>query len=147
MPRLRPARDGQSGGTVVEFAIVLPLFCAMMFGTIDFGWYLYQKFTLAAAVQAGVRSALSITEAETPGPGLAAEQFAVAELGKGGAIAAADVVWTPIESARLSGSKPTRALTLTGTYTFKPLIGFVKMPSTTLSYTATMLLDAQNADI
>ena len=47
----RPRRDPQNGGAVVEFAIVLPIFLSLMFGAIDYGWYFYQKYTLAAAVQ------------------------------------------------------------------------------------------------
>lgn len=145
---MRQRRNPESARTVVEFAIVLPLFLAMLFGTIDFGWYLYQKFTLMSAVQTGVRAALSVTEAETPGPWAAARDAAKAALASGGAIAPTSVTWSPTDpTLQLTSSKPTRAITLTGTYTFVPLVGFVKMPSTTLTYTATMLLDAQNAEL
>jgi Flp pilus assembly protein TadG len=37
--RVRTARS--KGAVAVEFALVLPLFLLMVFGTIDFGYFLY----------------------------------------------------------------------------------------------------------
>jgi Flp pilus assembly protein TadG len=148
--KTRPRRDPQNGGAVVEFAIVLPIFLAMLFGAIDYGWYFYQKFTLAAAVQAGVRSALSVKETDSPDPWTTAKNAAKASLGSSGAIAPASVTWGPVDptaSADYTGTKPNRAVILTGTYTFIPLVGLVKLPNTTLKYSITMVLDAQNAQI
>jgi Flp pilus assembly protein TadG len=146
----RARRDPENGGAVVEFAIVLPMFLAMMFGMIDYSWYFYQKFTLAAAVQSGIRSALSVRETDTPDPWTTAKTAAIANLTNAGAIAPASVTWgptNPTSPADYTGTKPTRAVILTGTYTFVPLVGLVKLPTTTLTYSATMLLDAQNAQI
>ena len=143
-------RDPQNGGAVVEFAIVLPIFLTMMFGAIDYGWYFFQKFTLAAAVQSGVRSALSVREIDTPDPWTAAKNAALANLANGGAIAPASVTWGPTDPtspADYSGTKPSRALILTGSYTFIPLVGLVPLPNKTLTYSITMVLDAQNAAI
>lgn len=147
----RPRRDPQNGGAVVEFAIVLPIFLALLFGSIDYGWYFYQKFTLAAAVQAGVRSALSVKETDTPDPWTAAKLAAIANLASSGAIAPASVSWGPVDSpkdpADYTGTKPNRAIILRGTFTFIPLVGLVRLPSTTLWYELSMVLDAQNAQI
>jgi Flp pilus assembly protein TadG len=143
----RPIRNREGGGTVVEFAIVLPLFCALLFGSIDYAWYLYQKFTLAAAVQSGVRSALSVKENDNPDPWSTAVTNAKANLAKSGAIAPTSVIFGPAAGSRYTGTKPTRAVTVSGQFTFTPLVGLVPMPTPTLVYSSTMLLDAQNAQI
>jgi Flp pilus assembly protein TadG len=140
-------RSREAGGTVVEFAIVLPLFIALLFGSIDYAWYLYQKFTLAAAVQSGIRSALSVKETDVPDPWTTAVTSAKTSLGQSGAIAPLGVSWGPTSANRYTGTKPTRALTVTGTFTFTPLVGLVPMPTSILTYSTTMLLDAQNAQI
>jgi Flp pilus assembly protein TadG len=142
-----PRRSPEGGGTVVEFAIVLPLFIALVFGSIDYAWYLYQKFTLASAIQGGIRSALSVKETDNPDPWTTACNTAKTYLGDGGAIAPLSVTFGPAAASRYSGVKPQRALTVTGTFTFTPLVGLVPMPSPTMIYTTTMLLDAQNAQI
>jgi Flp pilus assembly protein TadG len=158
--RRRPPRDAQNGGAVVEFAIVLPIFLALLFGAIDYGWYFYQKFTLAAAVQTGIRSALSIKETDRPDPWVTARDAAKTALAAGGAIAPASVTWGPTDvpsgqqygaSSDYSGlstnSPPDRAIILQGTYTFIPLVGLVRLPNRTMTYSMTMVLDAQNAKI
>lgn len=155
--RRRAPRDSQNGGAVVEFAIVLPIFLAMLFGAIDYGWYFYQKFTLAAAVQSGLRSALSVKEDDTPDPWTTAKNNAVDNLNKSGAISPLSVTWGPVDltatppppspGADYVGVKPNRAVVLTGMYTFIPLVGFVPLPNKTMTYSITMVLDAQNAQI
>jgi Flp pilus assembly protein TadG len=137
----------ERGGTVVEFAIVLPLFVALLFGTIDYAWYLYQKFTLASAVQSGVRAALAVKETDNPDAWQAAVDAAKAALGQSGAIAPLSVSFGPAAALRYTGVRPTRALTLTGQFTFTPLVGLVPMPTPTLISSSTMLLDAQNASL
>jgi hypothetical protein len=140
----RAPRRRQSGATVVEFAIVLPLFVAILFGIVDYGWYYYQKFTLAATVQAGVRSVLSVPE--DLDPWTEAQTYIMAHIGSGG-IAPASLGWAPAAGSRYSGIKPNRTMLMTVTYTFTPLVGLVPLPNPNLSYTTTMTLDAQNAQI
>jgi Flp pilus assembly protein TadG len=51
-------RDGRSGGqTLVEFALVFPLFIAMLFGLIDVGRLVYQHSTLSQAAREAARTA------------------------------------------------------------------------------------------
>jgi Flp pilus assembly protein TadG len=155
-PTSRGRRDPQNGGAVVEFAIVLPLFLAILFSVIDFGWYFYQKFTLAAAVQTGIRASLSVKETDRPDPWITAREAAKTALSNAGAIAPASVTWGPTDvpsgqqygdPSDYNGSAPNRAVILTGQYTFIPLVGFVKLPNKTMTYSITMVLDAQNAKI
>jgi Flp pilus assembly protein TadG len=137
--RARPARNRQGGGAAVEFAIVLPVFCAVLFGTIDYGWYFYQKFTLASAIRDGVRTGVTVSETASPDSYSTAVTAAKVIL-DAGSLPSASVTFT----GSYNGVSPTRTLTVTGTYTFKPLVGFVKTPSTGISYAMTMLLEIQN---
>jgi Flp pilus assembly protein TadG len=146
-PSSRRRPSSERGGAVVEFAIVLPLFVALLFGTIDYAWYLYQKFTLASAVQSGIRAALAVKETDNPDSWQAAVDAAKAALAKSGAIAPLSVTFGPAAASRYTGTRPTRALTLTGHFTFTPLVGLVPMPTSNLVYSSTMLLDAQNASL
>jgi Flp pilus assembly protein TadG len=139
-------RRAERGATVVEFAIVLPLFVAIMFGCIDFGWYYYQKFTLAAAVQGGIRSALAVAETDSPDPWTTAQAYATTKLAAGG-ISPLSVTFGPAPGSRYLGVKPTRTMIFTATFTFTPLVGLVPLPNKTLTYTSTMTLDSQNAQI
>jgi Flp pilus assembly protein TadG len=154
--KTRPRRDGQNGGAVVEFAIVLPIFLALLFGAIDYGWYFYQKFTLASAVQAGVRSALSVREIDRPDPWTTAREAAKTNLSSSGAIAPSSVAWGPVDNADATlaadpadygGVKPNRYIIFTATYTFIPLVGLVRVPNSMMTYSISMVLDAQNANI
>jgi Flp pilus assembly protein TadG len=131
------SRRRQRGGAAVEFAIVLPLFCAVVFGTIDYGWYFYQRFTLAAAIRDGIRYGVTVPYASDPWT--TAQTRAIADLASG-AISSSSVTWGP--SIKYSGAAPTQLVTLSGTLTFRPLVGFVPLPST-MSYSMTMLLELQ----
>jgi hypothetical protein len=53
----RPARDREAGQTLVEFAIVLPVFLLMVFGLIDVGRLVYTNSTLSQAAREGARLA------------------------------------------------------------------------------------------
>src|ERR1700710_2016900 len=59
-------RDRQRGGAAVEFALIMPLFLALVCGVIDYGWYFYQRYALAAAIRDGIRSGLSVLSTATP---------------------------------------------------------------------------------
>ena len=111
-----------------------------MFGMIDYGWYFYQKFTLASAIREGVRFGATYRDDVPNGSDPYAQ--AVAEAGKRcdqGSVPKASVVWT----GGLANAAPQRMLTLTGNFTFTPLTGFVPMPGTAMSYSMTMILEQQ----
>ncbi len=55
----RRTRRRRSGGqSLVEFALVVPIFLAVLFGIIDFGWLLYSRVTLINATREGARAAI-----------------------------------------------------------------------------------------
>jgi hypothetical protein len=60
-PRQVPRRKRQAGQTLVEFALVLPIFLLLVFGLIDVGRFVYTDATLSQAAREGAR--LAATEA------------------------------------------------------------------------------------
>ena len=48
----------RKGATVVEFALVLPIFALLLFATIEFGNYFFVQHTLQFATREGTRLAL-----------------------------------------------------------------------------------------
>jgi hypothetical protein len=55
---LRPKVINHKGTTLVEFALVLPLFLIFIFAILDFGWYFFVTHTLEFATREGTRLAL-----------------------------------------------------------------------------------------
>jgi Flp pilus assembly protein TadG len=136
----RGRRLGQRGGAAVEFAIVLPIFCAIVFGIIDYGWYFYQRFAIAAAIRDGLRKGVTISQS-VGSPGDCAS-VAIAQ-------AKADLTNSAVDPAYVTFSTttgdayPTKTLTLTGIYTFKPLVNFVPLPTKPMTYSMTMMFELQ----
>lgn len=54
-PATEPARF-QKGSVMIEFAIILPLFLALLFGVISFSAALYNKTVLTTATREGARA-------------------------------------------------------------------------------------------
>jgi Flp pilus assembly protein TadG len=55
---VKGSRKGCRGATVVEFAMVLPMFLLLLFGIIEFGRYFFVQHTLQFATREGTRLAL-----------------------------------------------------------------------------------------
>jgi Flp pilus assembly protein TadG len=136
----RPRRNRQRGGAAVEFALVLPIFCAVVFGLIDYGWYFYERFTLAAAIRDGLRYAVTLSQTATnPTPLKAATDRATADM-----INAGFNVPNGAFSATSNGeASPGTTMTLSGTFTFTPLVNFVPLPTKPMKYQMTMLFEQQ----
>ena len=54
--RIHRLRHDQSGQTATEFALVLPVFCLLLFAVIQFGILFNNYLTLTDAVRAGARA-------------------------------------------------------------------------------------------
>jgi Flp pilus assembly protein TadG len=136
--RSRITRRNQHGGAAVEFALVLPVFVAVLFGMVDYGWYFYQKFTLASAIREGVRLGATYKEGGATDPATAA----LTEAGlrcDAGSVPKTAVAWT----SGYVDAAPVRKVWIEGQYTFKPLVGLVPMPASAMKYKMTMLLEQQ----
>jgi Flp pilus assembly protein TadG len=64
---LRTFRErSRCGAITIEFALVLPLLCTLIFGTIELGWIFYQDHTVNFATRLGCRyAAVGHTDAQT----------------------------------------------------------------------------------
>jgi hypothetical protein len=138
MRRSIKQRDAQRGGAAVEFALILPIFVAIMFGMIDYGWYYYQKFTLCAAIRAGVRYGVTFKDDVANGSSPYAEAKAEAERRCDPAVLPKTAITF---SGEVSGTAPIKYLRLRGTYTFTPLVGLVRTPNSSVRYEMTMVLE------
>jgi len=144
--RRTPAR----GGAAVEFALVLPIFLAVLFATIDYGWYFYQRFTLAAAVRDGVRYGVTFPHCSAAGtpscsgptsdPWSKAQDRIKTDLQvPGSPINPSSLGWGPVT---YSGFSPNEIMTLRASLPFVPLVGFVPLPAS-MSFQMSMLLEIE----
>jgi len=111
---------------------------------IDYGWFFYQRYALAAAVRDGIRHGLSgLSTTAAPGDAWTiARDRAIVVLNLSNTIPtpSTSVTW----GGGYSGAVPTRAVTLSASYPFVPLIGFVRLPVAPMHYSMTMLLELEN---
>jgi hypothetical protein len=110
---------------------------------VDYGWYFYQKFTLASAIREGVRYGATIHKPTPANPGPDPYAEALAEAKKrcdNGSVPSASVAWS---GGYIEGPAPTEKLKLHGEFVFKPLVGLVKMPTSTMKYEMVMYLEQQ----
>jgi hypothetical protein len=58
----RWARGGRRrrGVEFVEFALILPIACVMLFSTMEFAWYMYQRGSVVDAARLGCRAAAQL---------------------------------------------------------------------------------------
>lgn len=70
----RRAVEGERGAAAVEFALVLPLLLALVFGIVEFGWMFNQQLTLTNAARESARY-MAVHYAE----GASAEAEAIAQ--------------------------------------------------------------------
>jgi len=82
-PGRQRRRQRQRGTTVVEFALVFPLFMTVLFGVIEYGWIFYQRFNIANAVRDGVRQGVTVAKEASPDPRTFAIQKTQADLAAG----------------------------------------------------------------
>jgi Flp pilus assembly protein TadG len=135
------------GAAALEFALISPLFLAVLFGMIDYGLYFYQRFAISAAVRDGIRAGLGTLSTATPDAWTVASNRATAVLQASNAVDLSRVVFGPTDSSKRYGDvdKPyEKTLTLSAQFTFKPLIGFVPLPSAPVTYSMTMMLELEN---
>jgi Flp pilus assembly protein TadG len=65
---MRQADDRDRGSSLIEFALVLPVLCTLLFGIIDFGWVLNDYVSVRQGVREGARQAAVKTQ-PTPSSG------------------------------------------------------------------------------
>lgn len=128
------------GAAAIEFALLLPVFCAIMFGIIEYGWVFFQQANVIAAVRNGVRYAITISKCDSPGPQASAIER-VKETLRGSGYSSEDVDSANI-TADFNGSNPTETLTVSADVPYHPLIRLIYTPPT-LHGEMTMILELQ----
>jgi Flp pilus assembly protein TadG len=126
----------------------MPIFLAVVCGMIDYGWYFYQRYALAAAVRDGIRNGLASLSNPPPPNTPPHDAWTVAKNRAIAVLLVSNTIPDPASTVTwggtYSGAVPTKAVTLSAQYTFVPLIGFVPLPKTPMKYSMTMLLELEN---
>jgi Flp pilus assembly protein TadG len=108
----------ERGQTMVEFAIVLPVLCLLLFGAIQFGILFNNYVTLTDAVRAGARKA-AVSRQIT---GTTPEQACIDQV----KAAASDLDTSKLTVSCQSDWQPTSTVTVTSTYPYSvSLLGLV----------------------
>ena len=58
-------RDRERGAAAVEFAVILPIFVLLIFGTMEAGWFFSQQVEIRYAAREGAR--LAVVDSVTAG--------------------------------------------------------------------------------
>jgi len=86
--RRRPRSRGQ---TLVEFALVVPVFLLLLCGIMDFGFLLYSRMTVINAAREGARMATPMTEDAAAIPSAVSDRVSAAAAGLGVSVSACRV--------------------------------------------------------
>jgi Flp pilus assembly protein TadG len=115
-------RRSRRGSRAVEFALILPVLLAFLFGIMDYGWFFSQQIAVSGAVRDGARSGSTTPQDEGADPVLAAEQ-AVAR-----ALSAAGFSGDVQLDVALEGAAPDQAIWVAASAPYNSLTGFVPVP-------------------
>lgn len=130
----------QSGQSMVEFALVLPMFLFLVFGVLDFGRAVYADSTITNAAREGARYGII-----SPSPA-SAIQAKVQQFAATLSIPAADVSVSCVTADTTNDCANATAgdtITVAVTYTYVPVVVDIAQftgPSLTLATQATMVV-------
>lgn len=111
--------SNRRGANAVEFALVMPVFLALIAGIVDYGWYFHTLNQLTTAVRDGARTAAVTPVADDPvqaGSAVVSERLVAAGVG------------SPEVEVALGDAPPNRSVTVTATLPWAPLIGLLPTP-------------------
>lgn len=117
----RPRR----GAAAIEFALCLPIFLALVFSIIDFGWAFFQQANVTAAVREGLREAVVVSKSAAEPP----DELAMRRVREhirlycGESQATAATI-----SAVYDGNSPEETLTVSAVMPATALIGIIPTP-------------------
>jgi Flp pilus assembly protein TadG len=126
------------GAAAIEFAMVLPVLLALLFGIIEYGWIFFQQSNILAAAREGARYGVTFEQAGSPTPTSAAQARVATVLDSYGISSGTATI-----TATQSGSTPSEVLTVQVVVPYTPLIGLVPTPDN-LTGQMTMLLELQD---
>lgn len=133
--RLIPLRACRLGATAVEFALVMPVFLAMVLGVIEMSRAMWIKATMQYAAEQTTRYFMvnndkTTTELETY------VQARFLEMGMASIVA--DVTYTATQDTSTDPDN----MTITLTYSFEALVSFIPVPDMTLNATANVYFNS-----
>ncbi len=109
----------QSRGVVaIEFALLLPVFLLLVLGMIDYGWYFFCDLSVSNAAREGARAGTTVPSGDSQ----KAKATVLAYLQSAG------LAPQPTDVSVTIGAVPT-SVTVDVSMHFKPLVGFVPLPS------------------
>ncbi len=116
----------EKGSSAVEFALVLPLFLAVFFGIIEYGWVMTQKIVLSHAVAAGARAAIKMPDGTSDDElATAAKNAAKAAFSLVGTLADSDIGVDIKPEGSLYGQPVPKRISVEASRTYTPLVGYL----------------------
>ena len=67
-PSPRQLSRARRGGNAIEFALLLPVFIAVISFIFEYGWYFFVRANAMSAVQAGCRAGAVVPPDDVPSP-------------------------------------------------------------------------------
>ncbi|MGZ8771085.1 MAG: TadE/TadG family type IV pilus assembly protein [Aeromicrobium sp.] len=138
--RRRPRSRGQS---LVEFAVVLPVFLLILSGIIDFGFLLYSRMTVINAAREGAHVVIAATDTPTVIEALVADR--VTDVGGGlltsGMVETVCVPKTAPCSFTTDGLEPGDSVKVTVTYPYRSLFPLLLGQTFDVSSTVQMVFE------
>lgn len=145
MARRTPSQRKRRGAAAIEFALLLPVFIAILFGIIEWSWFFFQQGNVIASVRDALRYAVTLPQTASPAPDQEAETRCATNL-RGVGFSTSQVTDANI-TAVYTGSTPEETLTLRAEVPYRPIIGmnvFFPASISTVSAEMTMLLELQD---
>ena len=136
---MKKRSKSEGGASAVEFALVLPLLLSVIFFSIDFAWLFFTDIQITNAARDGAR------RGAVAGPGLVESDAVTRATAVIDAIPGLDGGKATVAAVCVDPTPQDANVTVTVTYDFEPLVGFVMLLNVNLfkqiQATATMHLD------
>jgi len=133
------------GSNTIEFALILPVFLALVGVIFEYGFYFFMRSVVSQSVRDGCRSGAVIPPSDSPDPASTAEDSIASQMRAysfmGADCAAGDDDRCDIQT-QFSGSSPSEVLVCTMEIGFGGITGAVPVPDT-ISYSSMVLLEVQ----
>lgn len=126
--RLRRARRDERGAAGIEFALILPVLCALVFGVVDYGLWFNDSLNVRQGVREAARVGVVQNFSSSSCPGAASDMAKLACIAKDQIGSAGGPTYVKI-IVPSTGWKRTAPLTVCAMVAYKGVTGFVPLPS------------------